>query len=832
MPDSTTPGVPADLPVSEELVSVLLNVSLTGIMVMQPVYDTDGRTIIDFTWVHLNPAAQHMLRLPERPAQSFLTQYPTAQAAGSFGFYRDAFLSGQLARRQNNYQQDGLDGYYLVAAQRQGAVLVVSFTDTNDQPRTDIEEALRRSQARELAARAEAEAERNLLQAVLTQSPVAIGLFQGDDCVVTSANDQLCAMWGHPRAQVVGRPLLEGVPELRGQGFTDLMREVARTQVPHVGSEVPTELLHHGKLATRYFNFVYQPLYGPRRQVLGVIDIAIDVTEQVRARQQMQQLNQELEQRVAERTQALALAQAAAEAERRQLHHLFMQAPAPIAILDGPNLVYQLVNPAYQRLFPGKDLLGRALLESLPELAGTPLPAILQGVYRSGESYLAQEVPLPVSGPEGGPPKEMYCTFVYQARRNQHNVVDGILVFAHEVTDQVLARQAIEANAQRLRLLTDALPVLIAYIDTDRRYRFVNHAYRAWFNRDPAQLIGQTALSVIGEKAYATVEAYMNRVLAGERLTFETHMRYRQGFEKHIHTDYIPDVRDGQVHGFYSLVTDVTEQALARQQVQQLNQELAATNAELKSANEDLREANTRLRHSNVDLDTFVYTASHDLKAPIANIEGLLVALREQLPAPVQHDGDITHLLDLMHGSVRRFQHTLVHLTDVSKLQLAHAEPAEPLDVGALAEAVALDLAPALQAAGGQLFVDVQACPTIRFSPKNLRSILYNLLSNAIKYHDPARPLQVHLQARRHNEQVVLEVQDNGLGLTTAQQAKLFQLFRRLHTHVEGTGVGLYMVKRMVENAGGRIEVSSLPGAGSTFRVLLPARQTPPPVPA
>ncbi|MBO2009769.1 PAS domain-containing protein [Hymenobacter negativus] len=850
MPDLTPSALPADLPASQELLEVVLNISQTGIMVLRPVYDASGTTIVDMAVVYLNPAAQQMLQLPQRPAESFLTLYPTAKTAGVFGFYRDAFLSGKVERRQNNYQQDGLDSYYFLVAQRQGEVLVVSFDDANDQSRTDIVEELRASQSRELAARAEAETERNLFQAVLTQSPVAICLFQGDDCVVTTANDLVCELWGHPPAEVLGRPLLDGVPELRNQGFVELLREVARTQVPFVGTEVPANLLRNGRLETTYYDFVYKPLYGPDGEVLGVIDIAVEVTEQVRARQQVQELNeelaaineelrasndeflqtntalaesqqtlstlnQELESRVAERTQAVSR-------QQQLLQQILSQVPASIATLSGPEHRYSFFNEPYQRLSGNRTALGLTVAEVFPEVIAQGFIGLLDEVYATGKPFVGREMPIALLDPTTGKPETIYVDFTYQPLLDDQGKTTGILAFILDSTDKVRARDAVEANAQRLRLLTDALPVLIGYLDQERRYQFVNHAYRNWFNFDPAALLGRTVRDVVGEQAYNNTKSYMDRALGGERLSFEARMPYREDFVKHIKTDYIPDVQNGEVKGFYSLVTDITEQTLAREQVQELNEELAAINEEMQVANEELRDANARLNYTNVDLDTFVYTASHDLKAPIANIEGLLLALREQLPGTVRQDPEVAKLLGFMHGSVERFQRTLVHLTDISKLQQAHAEPAELVDLAAQVEAVSLDLAPMLTAAQGQLTVDIAACPTVRFSPKNLRSILYNLLSNAIKYQVPGRPPQVLLRAFCTNQQVHLEVQDNGLGLTEEQQSKLFVMFRRLHTHVEGTGVGLYMVKRIVENAGGNIWVRSEPGVGSVFSVVLP----------
>ncbi|RZK34420.1 MAG: ATP-binding protein, partial [Hymenobacter sp.] len=106
----------------------------------------------------------------------------------------------------------------------------------------------------------------------------------------------------------------------------------------------------------------------------------------------------------------------------------------------------------------------------------------------------------------------------------------------------------------------------------------------------------------------------------------------------------------------------------------------------------------------------------------------------------------------------------------------------------------------------------------------NLRSILYNLLSNALKYRHPSRPPQVRVACTPDKDgQLVLQVQDNGLGVSEWQQARLFQLFQRLHTHVEGSGLGLYMVKKIVENAGGTISVQSQVDVGTTFTVRFPA---------
>ena len=193
--------------------------------------------------------------------------------------------------------------------------------------------------------------------------------------------------------------------------------------------------------------------------------------------------------------------------------------------------------------------------------------------------------------------------------------------------------------------------------------------------------------------------------------------------------------------------------------------------------------------------------------------------LLQELPATPAQSPGVQHVLTLMQDSVNRFKRTIEHLTEVSKLQKEHAPATAPVDLAAVIRDVQLDLAPLIRSTGAALEFDVQAAPWVSFSEKNLRSVVFNLLNNALKYHDPARAPQVRVSARPEADGVLLAVQDNGLGLAAAHQRQLFGMFQRFHNHVEGSGIGLYMVKKMVENAGGRITVDSELGRGTTFWV-------------
>jgi signal transduction histidine kinase len=301
-------------------------------------------------------------------------------------------------------------------------------------------------------------------------------------------------------------------------------------------------------------------------------------------------------------------------------------------------------------------------------------------------------------------------------------------------------------------------------------------------------------------------------------------MPYREDFVKYIRTSYVPDVREGEVVGFYTLINDITEPVLARQQVEQSRQALQALNAELAAANEELSVSNAELARTNEDLDrtnkdldNFVYTASHDLKAPILNVEGLLRALEKQLDAQTLRQESVQQIYGLLYRSVNRFKSTIGDLTEVARISKETTEDVVSIPLAGVLEEVLQDLAPQLEEGGTRVDIRLH-CPEVHFSRKNLKSVLYNLVSNAVKYRSPDRKSVVTITCRAQENYYILVVEDNGLGMDMRQQDKIFALFKRLHNHVEGTGIGLYIVKKILENAGGKIEVESQVGVGSTFK--------------
>ena len=235
---------------------------------------------------------------------------------------------------------------------------------------------------------------------------------------------------------------------------------------------------------------------------------------------------------------------------------------------------------------------------------------------------------------------------------------------------------------------------------------------------------------------------------------------------------------------------------------------------------EALEHKNEQLQKTNRDLENFIYTASHDLRSPITNIEALMTVLKKRISGSNCLNEGIEEVLDRVTASVARLNRTIIDLTEISRLQqdLEESLTGEIVNVKEAYDDIMADITHAGEARRCFIQTDFQV-HQLQFSKKNFRSILYNLLSNAIKYQSPERECIIRLHTRLEEPYVLLSVKDNGLGISERQQQQLYTMFKRFHDHVEGSGIGLFMVKRIIDNAGGKITVQSEEGRGSEFTV-------------
>jgi signal transduction histidine kinase len=256
--------------------------------------------------------------------------------------------------------------------------------------------------------------------------------------------------------------------------------------------------------------------------------------------------------------------------------------------------------------------------------------------------------------------------------------------------------------------------------------------------------------------------------------------------------------------------------------VEERTQQLQLEVQERATAQQELLLMNRALKIANTDLDNFVYCASHDLKAPIINIEGLLDVLKEEMPAPGEN---VQQILKRLDGSLNQINRTIHDLTEVSVITQKQAalDGDGTVYFASILEDVKQSVADMVERTGAQIVTDFDACPAANIQRKDLKSIFYNLLTNALKYKSLDRKPIINFSTKVAEDYIVLCVTDNGIGVKLdGNEKKMFSLFKRLHDHVEGSGVGLFIVKRIIENYSGTIDVTSEVGVGTTFTIRFP----------
>lgn len=224
-------------------------------------------------------------------------------------------------------------------------------------------------------------------------------------------------------------------------------------------------------------------------------------------------------------------------------------------------------------------------------------------------------------------------------------------------------------------------------------------------------------------------------------------------------------------------------------------------------------------KNMNAELNNFAHTASHDLKAPISNIEGLASLLKAELENKIDNP-DIYHIVDLMHQSALKFKKVITDMARSAQDETEHYTYQSFKDV---ADDIKLLLGQDIKKTHAVFHEDYAEAPFIRYPTKHIRSILQNLITNAIKYRSPDRKPQISIKTTRTDGYTLLEVADNGIGIKEEHKQRIFSMYQRVENKngEEGTGVGLGLVAKLVDGNNGKIEVESQEEVGSTFKIYL-----------
>ncbi|MCU0392051.1 MAG: HAMP domain-containing histidine kinase [Thermoflexibacter sp.] len=284
---------------------------------------------------------------------------------------------------------------------------------------------------------------------------------------------------------------------------------------------------------------------------------------------------------------------------------------------------------------------------------------------------------------------------------------------------------------------------------------------------------------------------------------------------------------------------------LSNSKAQKLNQLLAKQRNELEDKNEEIRQQKEEieainnnleqtvvqrtqqlqftvgnLSHRNQDLEQFSYIVSHNLRAPIAHLIGLAnVFNKENIADPMNHE-----ILAHVQKSAYNLDMIVKDLTHILSIRNDLTLKKDNINLQELTDKVLEDLQADIEVANPKILYDFSKAQGIYSVKPYIENMLYQLLSNAIKYRKKRIPLQIQIASEIKDCMFVISVKDNGLGidLSKIDPYKVFGLYQRMHTHVDGKGLGLYLVKTQVEALGGKVNLESEENIGSTFKLFLP----------
>ncbi|WP_306643146.1 sensor histidine kinase [Sanyastnella coralliicola] len=294
-----------------------------------------------------------------------------------------------------------------------------------------------------------------------------------------------------------------------------------------------------------------------------------------------------------------------------------------------------------------------------------------------------------------------------------------------------------------------------------------------------------------------------NAIQNGENFEVPHRMVTPSGESKYLLCSGEAVQENGQTIAIMGVAHEVTKDVLAKQRIEQ--QKIA------------LEESNRKLSTANNRLEELAYIASHDLKAPLLNFNALLEMLEGQ-----EELGEFSKtLIAKMKQSAGGMNQTIQGLNTVLE-NFQQQEEAEVCDIPSIIDQVQLSIGSLIERESAQINVSALAIEKTRFNKQRLESIVQNLVGNSLKYRQEDLAPAINISSYTKDDEVVLEVADNGIGIDLEINGdRMFGLFKRFHTHVEGRGIGLHMINSFVADAGGHIEVESEVNKGTTFKVHL-----------
>lgn len=577
--------------------------------------------------------------------------------------------------------------------------------------------------------------------------------------------------------------------------------------------------VHWARVIGRY-------LYDKHGSHVGFSGIALDTTAEKSLRNEQQKLLARIEQ------------------NEKRFRSMIEQAPIAMGVMKGYDLVIETANDMLLEVW-GKDtsVIGKPLLEGLPEITDQPFPHLLRDVLTTGEAYYGYEAPAMLKRKNGM--EQCFFNFVYAPYYEDGNLT-GVQAVATEVTAQVRAKRALEESEKRFRKLVEEAPVATAiYTGREMKISLANEAMLKLWGKD-ASVIGRTVEQALPELDgqpflqlldnvfttgvhYAAKEDRADLFVDGKLQTFYFNFTYQP----------LHDAQNN-VYAILNMAVDVTESMKSRKKIQQQEERYRTLAAELDTRVQErtqaLQRANESLERSNSELAQYAYVASHDLQEPLRKIRVFSSMLKER----ANLDESSANLLGRIISSSGRMSQLINDLLEFSRL-LNAGKSMQRTDLNDVLRNVLQDFELSIQEKNAQIDADI--LPTLDAQPLQMNQLFNNLVSNALKFAKQDVPLKLMVRSRAltpqeaaelplpnsiNNKYVELTFADNGIGFDPHYAEQIFEVFKRLHSGqaYPGSGIGLALCRKIIENHKGHLFAISKEGEGTVFHVILPTRQS------
>ena len=357
-----------------------------------------------------------------------------------------------------------------------------------------------------------------------------------------------------------------------------------------------------------------------------------------------------------------------------------------------------------------------------------------------------------------------------------------------DISERIQAEKSLQRSEEQLKLITDALPVLIAYIDKNQRYLYNNRTYETWFSKTRSSLLGLHIKELFGENNYQKMLPYIQTALSGKAVTFEIQPTNASGNSYWMNATYIPDFdAEGEVKGFFSMVDDIT----SRKEIEQMKSE-------------------------------FISVASHEMRTPLTAIHGVIKLLCAGRLGNLSPAGE--EMVNMALRNSERLVRLIDDVLNLERMELGRDTiQKQKCDSADLIQQAVEIVRPMAQ--DNQIDIEINAKSIELWVDRDrVLQIFTNLLSNAIKF--SAAGSKVWITSQQQNQNVLFTVKDRGRGIPQDKLETIFERFQQVDAsdsrNKGGTGLGLAICRHIVEQHGGKIWAESSYGRGSNFFFTLP----------